>query len=54
MNVLEIMKNRRTFLLKELGKRYISPERKADIISRVSELENLIYIISQTEGSDND
>lgn len=54
MNVLEILKNRRTFLLKELEKRYISPERKADTISRVSELENLIYIISQTEGSDND
>ena len=45
MTVLEILQKRKELYEIELKKRYISQERKADTVSRISELENLIFIV---------
>lgn len=46
MTVLEILQKRKELYENELKKRYITQERKTDTACRLSELENLIFIIT--------
>lgn len=46
MTVLEILQKRKEIYENELKKRYISQERKTDTVCRLSELENLIFIVT--------
>ncbi len=49
MTVLEILKKRREIYTKELENKYIGQKRKADTESRLSEVENLIFIITTND-----
>lgn len=46
MTVLEILQKRKELYENELKKRYITQERKTDTVCRLSELENLIFIVT--------
>lgn len=46
MTVMEILQKRKELYENELKKRYITQERKTDTVCRLSELENLIFIVT--------